>query len=1201
MASTTPRKGIQGMVEMGAPANPYSHFLITPKKRKLEKESSLEAHPYELQREQLESTPVKKPITSENYVPSFFEGTGKGIFFVGENGQDIWIKDKVRDFFFLTEASKPIWLRISVNTKLTFIMKFLIKFWSKEGVSLNTPIVTLNGSEIVPTLDVSIMSYLDHSTFIICDQDIPEMVRKHSGKLFHCVVCCGGYRNKKNFDNHCKKGDHRLFLEDSIPTSWGRTDNDRGDRAKDPTHFHLYGLPKGHRSLKHTPVQPLPSISSPMKSTPPSSPATLTKEICQQCLDASHACRVCNQIRCTQYHLMTDDEKKFICSVCEPSVRGVMGTVSRKLPLNNKKQDQLVEKKGLQERSMRNVKRQNYKEDKLDDDISSEESDSDMEKNLEEEGSEEESLKARPKIKIKRKYLFEKDSTGTDEEDGDTDDIREKRHQFVKDLSGEILSIYRNPPAHYHIFKPDEEDYRIIAKYVISPALQRSTKVTHLGEDMPHHIKEAQKEGKLPMGQLSKDFKYWSETGRIYYYRIMELLGLIQNHIYNLNPNHLDRLPHLKLVSSPDGGQERRKLCLSQFLNFKQVDWLELLDIRDMIEEFELMPSKMSQLVSAYDHLCTGVINFLHSAEGSNVFLTNQVGREKDMDIVEFKLYSSAQKQNEILKITNLATLIKSNKFYERMRGKAANLAKKKLHNLEEFGGQEIPDPNVVSDCWVSHPDTQEMNRLLVQFAGSQEVVSKTMLSKITEHVILNEAVKNGFRQQIFSVLDYKDFLDGINNNFAAYPYAPLHKTKGVDPGKIDANLWKGPGGEVVYQRPDPYSPDPNDPLDPMLMEPEKWELMRGKVLKVDFHKTANEPQLIWLSQYGVFYFKCYEQIRAKFLESIDEDASKFDRPFFINTQGGHFIRREGNLDMTTFCKRVGIQWQSSHVCRKMMVRKVFNSNNAILKEYEQAALCHLQNTAEDSYLGNLSKKVKSLTVTAWYREQIQRNEEMVTNATEYDEAWFSMAQGDRFKEGLRKMTEQELMMWLNGWEKKDSCIKATPSRIITPNDRVAMVRMVKYATLQDYFVSNEGTPAQLLLDGRAVRTPKHTSLILRMLELLPKEWSCVKTLKTNLLEFAGFQADRAPPVRDLMVMWANKFIEIFHKMKTKSTHIANPIICYELSDLAINLGGGYMLGNDNIQRQLSFWIGLAKQKAANASGELKVIAPEKVFYQLEV
>ena len=132
MASTTPRKGIQGMVEMGAPENPHSHFLITPKKRKLEKESSLEAHPYELQREQLESTPVKKPITSENYVPSFFEGTGKGIFFVGENGQDIRIKDKVRDFFFLTEASKPIWLRISVNTKLTFIMKFLIRFWSKE-------------------------------------------------------------------------------------------------------------------------------------------------------------------------------------------------------------------------------------------------------------------------------------------------------------------------------------------------------------------------------------------------------------------------------------------------------------------------------------------------------------------------------------------------------------------------------------------------------------------------------------------------------------------------------------------------------------------------------------------------------------------------------------------------------------------------------------------------------------------------------------------------------------------------------------------------------------------------------------------------------------------------------------------------------------------------------------------------------------
>ena len=60
------------------------------------------------------------------------------------------------------------------------------------------------------------------------------------------------------------------------------------------------------------------------------------------------------------------------------------------------------------------------------------------------------------------------------------------------------------------------------------------------------------------------------------------------------------------------------------------------------------------------------------------------------------------------------------------------------------------------------------------------------------------------------------------------------------------------------------------------------WELIRGKLLEVEFHKTTGEPQQIWLSQYGLFYFKCYESIRDKFLQSIGEDPSDITKPFFI-------------------------------------------------------------------------------------------------------------------------------------------------------------------------------------------------------------------------------------------------------------------------------------------------------------------------------
>ena len=193
------------------------------------------------------------------------------------------------------------------------------------------------------------------------------------------------------------------------------------------------------------------------------------------------------------------------------------------------------------------------------------------------------------------------------------------------------------------------------------------------------------------------------------------------------------------------------------------------------------------------------------------------------------------------------------------------------------------------------------------------------------------------------------------------------------------------------------------------------------------------------------------------YLESIGEDPGIIDRPFFINTKGGHFLGRGSNLDMTTFCRRVGIQFQTSHVCRKMMVRKVFNSNNAILKEYEQSALCHLPTTVEDHYLGQLSRQVKSLTVTAWFREQTNRNDEMVVNCTEIEDAWINNAQGERCLEGLKKMNDQELRFWLEGWERKDSMIEPKPQRHITPNVKVALIRLAKEATLKGYFVSNKG------------------------------------------------------------------------------------------------------------------------------------------------
>ena len=54
------------------------------------------------------------------------------------------------------------------------------------------------------------------------------------------------------------------------------------------------------------------------------------------------------------------------------------------------------------------------------------------------------------------------------------------------------------------------------------------------------------------------------------------------------------------------------------------------------------------------------------------------------------------------------------------------------------------------------------------------------------------------------------------------------------------------------------------------------------------------------------------------------------------------------------------------------------------------------------------------------------------------------------------------------------------------------------------------------------------------------------------------------------------------------------------MSELNNILGGGLTLGNENIERQLSFWMRLAKQRAANGSGMPLIVAPTKIFAQLE-
>ena len=54
---------------------------------------------------------------------------------------------------------------------------------------------------------------------------------------------------------------------------------------------------------------------------------------CEHCKFAKHTCQICGKVRCTQYHLNTnDDGESFICSICDPTIVGICGPTLCRVP-----------------------------------------------------------------------------------------------------------------------------------------------------------------------------------------------------------------------------------------------------------------------------------------------------------------------------------------------------------------------------------------------------------------------------------------------------------------------------------------------------------------------------------------------------------------------------------------------------------------------------------------------------------------------------------------------------------------------------------------------------------------------------------------------------------------------------------------------------------------------------------------------------
>ena len=259
-----------------------------------------------------------------------------------------------------------------------------------------------------------------------------------------------------------------------------------------------------------------------------------------------------------------------------------------------------------------------------------------------------------------------------------------------------------------------------------------------------------------------------------------------------------------------------------------------------------------------------------------------------------------------------------------------------------------------------------------------------------------------------------------LNGGWANYPVVVADQASGInleDP-QVQARLEKR-GDTMVYIRENLHQPDPLIPNDPMVQDGEEadqsradtWELVRGKAVTLEKHKTSKYPIQLWLSQFDIVYCRCYEAIRNVYMEHIGQDPEDPTTSFFISSKGSPLIHPKSSpVDWTDFSIIAGCGRVTSHVARKMQSQFITTQEDSVLKEGREYMLCHSNDVDKQYYQDHLRQRALAIQGQAVYRTKMGLEEDRLmagssssTNNTNQDLPYVDIDQMNRELRGQKK------------------------------------------------------------------------------------------------------------------------------------------------------------------------------------------------------
>ena len=496
----------------------------------------------------------------------------------------------------------------------------------------------------------------------------------------------------------------------------------------------------------------------------------------------------------------------------------------------------------------------------------------------------------------------------TDDEEEDSVELRNKRHQSQYELRA-VIEKCLNGSADTNEWVADEKDEEDLYYYIELPVTLSSHKIVHGASIIPPEVFEIL-QNRLPVPDKFK--KYIARTGHEYAGYFKRLMYMWEADLKKYDPELLD----------VDG-----RLHIRQFFNFGEDNFVQPQSISDYMTRFPV--TTRQKVLDAFIAFLDTLYVKADSAEGRGKFCKlkpTEVDEEMDKTT---RREIGKRKLNEFLaEINAMKTSLKIGKPYLKLQGLCANEKKKKQEISNYYEGlSQALDPTLILAKWLQSESTMKMNMRILELAANKEVVSSSELNVITNHMIILINCLNGHRKQIYGDLTRGDYIEGKARGRAANPNSQLHLNSKVNKKpEVMARTTVDQDGYKRYHR-DPYLPDPLDPND-VMQDDNVWSIAQGVCFQVKFHKTGHKfPAYIFVNLVDEVVLSSYEEISANYLTANGISFNN-DSPFFISGSGRAFINVSTGIDLTDFAVVTEIPRATNHLFRLMVSNHLLGSNS---------------------------------------------------------------------------------------------------------------------------------------------------------------------------------------------------------------------------------------------------------------------------------